>query len=72
MLQRATAAGVAACVITGTCEGTSRAAAELCVSELGRQHNLYFTAGVHPHNAKVRGSRGEARAGCSRGEGWLV
>jgi TatD DNase family protein len=53
VLERATRAGVAAMIVTGTCERTARAAAELCASEAGQRHGLWFTAGVHPHHAKV-------------------
>ncbi|KAL4427778.1 hypothetical protein ABPG75_001867 [Micractinium tetrahymenae] len=52
VLERAAQAGVVATVVTGTCVRTSRAAAALCDSPAGRRHNLYFTAGVHCHNAK--------------------
>lgn len=54
VLERAGQAGVQACIVTGTCVRTAQAAAELCASPLGRLHGLYFTAGCHPHNAKVR------------------
>ncbi len=50
MIQRAVAANVAAMVVTGTCVRTSRDAQRLC-----QQHTsypLFFTAGVHPHDAK--------------------
>ncbi|KAL4449421.1 hypothetical protein ABPG77_007065 [Micractinium sp. CCAP 211/92] len=52
VLERAAQAGVAAIIVTGTCVRTSRAAAALCDSPAERRHNLYFTAGVHCHNAK--------------------
>ena len=54
MLERAGLAGVEALVVTGTCIRTATAAAELCSSPAAQQHGLYFTAGIHPHNAKVR------------------
>lgn len=56
VLERAERAGVAACIVTGTCVRTATAAAELCNSAAGRRHSLYFTAGVHPHHAKVVGT----------------
>ena len=53
VLARAQQAGVQACIVTGTCVRTAQAAAELCASPLGQAHGLRFTAGCHPHNAKV-------------------
>jgi TatD DNase family protein len=48
VMERAAAAGVEACIVTGTCVRTSQAAARLCEAD----KTLWFTAGVHPHNAK--------------------
>lgn len=62
VLERASRAGVAACIVTGTCVRTVRAAAELCGSEAGQRHGLWFTAGVHPHNAKVPAAAGRPHA----------
>lgn len=65
VLARAQQAGVQACIVTGTCVRTALAAAELCASPLGQAHGLRFTAGCHPHNAKVKAvfvSRKEASA----------
>jgi TatD DNase family protein len=47
VLTRARAAGVERMVVVGTDVATSRAALELCASELG----LFPTAGIHPHDA---------------------
>lgn len=52
VLRRAQAANVKAIIVTGTCVRTSQAAARLC-DEFKDVYPLYFTAGVHPHNAKV-------------------
>lgn len=52
VIERARSANVIAIVVTGTCVRTSRAAAALCDEFMGI-FPLYFTAGVHPHNAKV-------------------
>lgn len=49
VIERATAAGVAAMVVTGTSVADSQAAADLARAWPGR---LYATAGVHPHDAK--------------------
>ena len=55
VLRRAKSAGnVAAIIVTGTCVRTSKAAASLCDEFAAGDFHLYFTAGVHPHNAKVR------------------
>ena len=51
VLQRAADAGVAAIVVTGCCVRSARAAAALCDRD-GSPVPLFFTAGVHPHNAK--------------------
>ncbi|KAL4854670.1 3'-5' ssDNA/RNA exonuclease TatD [Chlorella vulgaris] len=50
IMERAARAGVKACIVTGTCVRTSRAAAKLCDSD--HTKTLWFTSGVHPHNAK--------------------
>ncbi|KAG2442849.1 hypothetical protein HXX76_002928 [Chlamydomonas incerta] len=53
VLARAAAANVRALLVTGTCERTSKAAAKLVDTHAAPdQPLLYFTAGVHPHNAK--------------------
>src|SRR5262245_5874952 len=49
VIDRALAAGVEAMVVTGTSIGASQAAKELAKQRPGV---LYFTAGVHPHDAK--------------------
>lgn len=54
VLQRARQCGVEAIVITGCCLRTSAAASELAEGPQGAGPALFFTAGVHPHNAKVR------------------
>ncbi|GLI68941.1 hypothetical protein VaNZ11_013370, partial [Volvox africanus] len=51
VLQRAYDANVRALVVTGTCVRTSGAAAQLCDAQRD-SCSLFFTAGVHPHNAK--------------------
>ncbi|GFR41234.1 hypothetical protein Agub_g1907, partial [Astrephomene gubernaculifera] len=51
VLQRAREANVRGLIVTGTCVRTSTAAARLCDAK-SREHPLFFTAGVHPHNAK--------------------
>ena len=51
VVSRAKTAGVAAFIVTGSCLKTSRKAAEL--SEEISEVPVYFTAGVHPHNAKA-------------------
>ncbi|KAF8063861.1 tatD [Scenedesmus sp. PABB004] len=50
VIARAREAGVAAIVVTGCTVASARAARALCEAEAG--YPLYFTAGVHPHNAK--------------------
>jgi TatD DNase family protein len=50
VLKRAKAAGVAAIVVTGCTLKSATAARDLCDSIT--DYPLYFTAGVHPHNAK--------------------
>jgi TatD DNase family protein len=50
VLKRAKAAGVAAIVVTGCTLKSATAARNLCDSVT--DYPLYFTAGVHPHNAK--------------------
>ncbi len=52
MLSRARAANVRTAIVTGTCVRTSEAAARL-VDNQAANYPLFFTAGVHPHNAKV-------------------
>lgn len=54
MIERAQGSGVVASVITGSCLRTSRAAQQLAEQPQPSGHALYFTAGVHPHNAKAR------------------
>ncbi|WKY12246.1 hypothetical protein Q1695_003656 [Nippostrongylus brasiliensis] len=49
VLDRAKRAGVSKLMITGTCEKISKEAMELAETMPGF---LYFTAGVHPHDAK--------------------
>ena len=56
VLGRARAAGVDACVVTGSSLADSRAAADLAASEVG----LWSTAGVHPHEARHYDARTEA------------
>ena len=53
VLERAQLAGCTVSVITGSCLRTTAAAAAFTDQYAG-PHQLYFTAGVHPHNAKVR------------------
>eukprot|EP00775_Hariotina_reticulata_P014325 gene14325-51_t len=50
VIDRARAAGVAAIVVTGCTVKSAQAARDLCESV--KDYPLYFTAGVHPHNAK--------------------
>lgn len=50
VIQRAKAAGVASIVVTGCTAASAKAARELCESV--QDFPLFFTAGVHPHNAK--------------------
>lgn len=61
VLARATDAGVAGIVITGSCASSSRAALELSRQRPGQ---LFGTAGVHPHHAKdwTTGDRSWMRA----------
>jgi len=68
VIDRATAAGVEALVVTGTSLAGSRAAADL--AEQTARAALYATAGVHPHHAveatgdwlaELRGLAGRAR-----------
>lgn len=62
VLQRAADAGVAAVVVTGCCVASARAAAAICDGP--SPVPLFFTAGVHPHNAKDcdESTLGELRA----------
>ncbi|KAI8473914.1 MAG: hypothetical protein J3K34DRAFT_366525 [Monoraphidium minutum] len=62
VLARAAAAGVAAVIVTGCTVRSATAAAALC--ERPSPVPLFFTAGVHPHNAKDcgEGTLGELRA----------
>lgn len=50
VIQRAKAAGVSSIVVTGCTVTSATAAKELC--EAVQDFPLFFTAGVHPHNAK--------------------
>lgn len=52
VIARAQAANVACMVVTGTCVATSQAAQRLCARP-DVSLPLYFTAGVHPHDAKT-------------------
>lgn len=53
VLARAKRAGVEAIIITGSSLRSSARAAELAGSAASPEHPaLYFTAGVHPHEAK--------------------
>jgi len=57
VLGRAARAGVDTLVVTGCCERTSRVAHDYVSTGPSRQGcELYFTTGVHPHNAKLCGS----------------
>ncbi|KAJ9509702.1 hypothetical protein QJQ45_011306 [Haematococcus lacustris] len=49
VIQRARNANVATMIVTGTCSKTCSKAQRLCDQS---SYPLYFTAGVHPHNAK--------------------
>ncbi|KAJ9508367.1 hypothetical protein QJQ45_011884 [Haematococcus lacustris] len=49
VIQRARDANVASMIVTGTCSKTCSKAQRLCEQS---SYPLYFTAGVHPHNAK--------------------
>ena len=50
VIERAKKAGVSACIITGSSLSSSMRAQAICDSSPGA--SLYFTAGVHPHEAK--------------------
>lgn len=50
VIQRAKEAGVAAIIVTGCNIRSAQAARQLCESVTDLP--LFFTAGVHPHNAK--------------------
>ena len=50
VIKRARKAGVSAMVITGSSLSSSRRAQDICSTSLDSL--LYFTAGVHPHDAK--------------------
>jgi TatD DNase family protein len=50
VIERAKRAGVQAIVVTGCTVASAQAARDLCGSIT--DFPLYFTAGVHPHNAK--------------------
>ena len=50
VIQRARKAGVQAIVVTGCTIASAKAARDLCDSVT--DYPLFFTAGVHPHNAK--------------------
>lgn len=76
MLSRARAANVRAAIVTGTCVRTSEAAARLVDSQAA-SYPLFFTAGVHPHNAKVCirvvGSSGRVvGSGASHADPWVL
>jgi len=51
VLERARAAGVAQCVLTGTSLAESEAALGLCRALDDSRQRLFCTAGVHPHDA---------------------
>jgi len=51
VLQRAADAGVVAIIVTGCTIKSATAARDLCELHTGPVQ-LFFTAGVHPHNAK--------------------
>ncbi|PNH12113.1 Tat-linked quality control protein TatD, partial [Tetrabaena socialis] len=51
VLRRAREANVRSLIVTGTSIATSEAAARLCDAH-AHAYPLFFTAGVHPHNAK--------------------
>jgi hypothetical protein len=50
VISRAREAGVAAIIVTGCTVASATAARDLC--EAVTDFTLFFTAGVHPHNAK--------------------
>jgi TatD DNase family protein len=57
VLERAARVGLAAVIVTGSCLRSTQAAATLCRdNQIGRNGGsapaLFYTAGVHPHNAK--------------------
>lgn len=58
ILGRAKQANVVAAVLTGTSVGSTRRSADICHRDEGVL--LRFTAGVHPHQAKVCRSPGRA------------
>lgn len=73
VLARAREANVTSIIVTGTCMHTTAAAAALCdklqaTGDGSALPQLYFTAGVHPHNAKV----GAAACSSSRHEAFLA
>jgi Tat protein secretion system quality control protein TatD with DNase activity len=51
VLSRASAAGLESIIITGSCVRSTKAAMDL--AHTATPLPLYFTAGCHPHNAKV-------------------
>lgn len=51
MLERATAAGVEAIVVTGSCAASNEAALALARAGRPARPRLYATAGLHPHHA---------------------
>ncbi len=57
VLQRAAQANVQALVVTGTCVRTSQQARDICLESSPQFPHLYFTAGVHPHDAKTCDAR---------------
>lgn len=63
VVQRAQQAGCKALVITGSCVRTATTAARYA-DKAAPGDGLFFTAGVHPHNAKVGASGTAALAYC--------
>lgn len=51
MLARATAAGVEAIVVTGSCAASNESALAFARAERSNSPRLYATAGLHPHHA---------------------
>eukprot|EP01062_Namystynia_karyoxenos_P010302 TRINITY_DN13648_c0_g1_i1.p1 TRINITY_DN13648_c0_g1~~TRINITY_DN13648_c0_g1_i1.p1 ORF type:complete len:533 (+),score=68.39 TRINITY_DN13648_c0_g1_i1:72-1670(+) len=54
-LRRAAACGVTTVIITGSSVSSTRRAADLAERHGGHGVRVYFTAGVHPHDAKTFG-----------------
>jgi Tat protein secretion system quality control protein TatD with DNase activity len=61
VLERAARESVAV-IITGSCLRSTQAAAHFADTSDPSLPAVYFTAGVHPHNAKVCAPRGPAAA----------